>query len=199
MIPSIRLFPVLMPMLAITALPLSIQSPAVAACQPVVRIASNGTTLCGHEKITLTPGVRSVRLTCLNSRRQVDFRGGMVLLACGAGRQAQLTLCTTNRQMLCVSPKGNGEIFQLDQDATTISWLPVMAATRYQVAVSGHGVNWQTSSVNRSINYREIVNLKPGNAYLVKIMAYQDETKLTEVETALNIPLLQATANSRLK
>jgi hypothetical protein len=199
MIASIRLFPVLMPMLAITALPLSIQSPAVAACQPVVRIASNGTTLCGHEKITLTPGVRSVRLTCLNSRRQVDFRGGMVLLACGAGRQAKLTLCTTNRQMLCVSPKGNGEIFQLDQDATTISWLPVMAATRYQVAVSGHGVNWQTSSVNRSINYREIANLKPGNAYLVKIMAYQDETKLTEVETALNIPLLQATANSRLK
>jgi hypothetical protein len=199
MIASIRLFPVLMPMLAITALPLSIQSPAVAACQPVVRIASNGTTLCGHEKITLTPGVRSVRLTCLNSHRQVDFRGGMVLLACGAGRQAKLTLCTTNTQMLCVSPKGNGGIFQLDQDAATIAWSPVMAATRYQVVVSGHGVNWQTSLINRSINYREIANLKPGNAYLVKITAYQDETKLTEMETALNIPLLQVTASSRSK
>jgi sulfate adenylyltransferase subunit 1 (EFTu-like GTPase family) len=188
-----------MPMFTIVALPLCTLSPVVAACRPVVRITANGATLCGHEKIALSPGARSVRLTCLNSRRQIDFRGGMVLLACGAGRQAKLRLCTTNTRMLCVSPKGDGSIFQSDQDATTLAWSPVITATRYQVAVSGHGVNWQTSLVNRSINYREIANLKPGNAYLVKIIAYQDETKLTEVETALNISALQTIANSQSK
>jgi hypothetical protein len=205
MIASIRLFPVLIPIFAIVALPLSIQSPAMAACQPVVRISSNGATrssgatLCGHEKITLSPGAQSVRLTCLNRRRQVDFRGGSVLLACGATRQSKLTFCTTNRQIVCVLPKGDGAIFQSDQDATTLTWLPVTAATRYQVLVSGHGVNWQTTLTNRSINYHEIANLKSGNAYRVTITAYQGETKLTEVETALNIPVLQLTASSQSK
>ncbi len=205
MIASIRLFPVLIPLCAIVALPLSIQSPGIAACQPVVRIASNGATrpsgatLCGHEKITLSPGVQSVRLTCLNRRRQVDFRGGSVLLACGATRQPQLTRCASNPQIICVSPKGDGAIFQSTQDATTLTWLPVTAATRYQVVISGHGVNWQTTLINRSINYREIANLKPGNAYLVMITAYQGDTKLTEVQTALNIPALQLTASSQSK
>jgi hypothetical protein len=75
----------------------------------------------------------------------------------------------------------------------------VTAATRYQVVVSGHGVNWQTTLINRSINYHEIANLKSGNAYRVTITAYQGETKLTEVETALNIPALQLTASSQSK
>ena len=94
---------------------------------------------------------------------------------------------------------GDESMFQSEQAATTLSWSPVAAATHYHVVVFGHGVNWQTTIESRSINYREIANLKPGNAYLVTITAYQGETKLTEVETALNIPALQLTANSQSK
>jgi hypothetical protein len=203
MMSLMRLFPVLLPMFATTTLPLLIPLPGSAACQPLARIASNGATrpagatVCGHEQIALSPGVRSVKLTCLTSRRQVDFPGGVALLACRALKPAKLILCPTNARILCVAPKGDEDAFQAMQDTTQIAWSAVTDATRYQVAISGHGVNWQNTLSGRSINYHDVANLKPGNAYLVKITAYQGETKLTEVEAALNVPIAQLTANSQ--
>jgi hypothetical protein len=189
----IHLLPIILSIFSGLTFSIGIQ-PAAIACQPVARIVSKGanrpkgSTVCAHERVALNVGTTSVKLTCLTNQKQIDFKGGSAFMACSAQRSAQFMRCPTDKQMICVEPKGNRKGFQLIQTATHLSWVPIPDVTDYKVILSGHGVFWQGKLSEPSLNYQEIAGLTPGNAYLVKVESYRQDTYLSSIELPLNVP-----------
>jgi hypothetical protein len=115
---------------------------------------------------------------------------------CKASSRQRLVPCPNNSRQLCLAVKGDQQSWEVVENGTTLTWRSVPDATHYQVDIAGYNWHWRSENFgNASFNYSNLP-LKPGNAYLVKISAYNLQGKITTIEYVINTPAT-VTTNSQ--
>lgn len=158
------------------------------------------TELCQEDEVKAANGKR-VKIFCYPRGSALEIPSDTVGKHCTPLSNIERSGCTVYAGNNCINPKGTEEEnvprlinpygVAIMNPRPLLSWSSIKTATSYIVQVKGIGVNWEVEVKGNSLPYPATQPaMKPGNVYIVDIMAMQQDKPLV----AKPSPLILLTA-----